>query len=105
MEQVKGDDDSYHAEELSVVLPLPKMEAVDAAASISGILSLTIQGIQATDTLRNFCKHCTHEAAQVFMRELVESARILTEVRYLCDRINQINSQFRNEIRLASLQV
>ena len=81
------------------------MDAVAAAASIAGILSLTLQGIQAINTLRSFYNHCTDEAAQDFIHELGVSGRILTDVKHLCEKIKQTDGRFRNEIRLASLQV
>ena len=72
-------------------------------SSVAGILSLTVQGIQTTQTLRSFCEHCTDEAAKVFLHELSVSARILFDVKSLCDKIGAIGSG--NQIRVASLQV
>jgi hypothetical protein len=79
------------------------MEAIAAISSIAGILSLAIQGIQAIQTLRNFYQHCTDEAAKDFLHELSVSARILHDVKSLCDKMGNIDSG--NQIRVASLQV
>jgi hypothetical protein len=88
------------------ILTIPeKMEAVAAAASVAGILSLTVQGIQAIHTLRGFYNHCTDEAAKDFLHDLSVSARILTDVKYLCEKNKHTESHLGNDIRLATLQV
>jgi hypothetical protein len=81
------------------------MEALGTVASVAGILSLAIQGIQAIQTLHDLYQHCTDEAAQQFLHELGVSARILCDVKELCDRSERHASGSRSQIRLASLQV
>jgi hypothetical protein len=81
------------------------MEAVAAAASNAGILSLTPQGIQAINTLRSFYKHCTDEVGKAFLYELGVSARLLADTKYLCNKIDQTDSKFKSELRLASLRL
>lgn len=81
------------------------MEALAGAASIAGILSLAVQGIQAINTLHEYYQDCTDEAAQQFLHELSVSARIFQDVKELCDRLKGHVSASGSQIRLASLQV
>lgn len=81
------------------------MEAVAAAASVAGILSLTIHGIQTINSLCSLYNHCTDEVTQTFIHELTVSARILTDVKNLCDKVEHTDSRSRNEIRLATLRI
>jgi hypothetical protein len=79
------------------------MEAVAAAASVAGLLSLAIQGLKCVNCIREFCDGLTDDAAQDFSRECAMSALILADVKALCLRIKESDGRFRSELRLTFL--
>jgi hypothetical protein len=63
------------------------MEAVAAASSIAGILSLTIQCLQLINGLETFCQRFNKKAVKAFLLDLKTSADVLGDVQELCEKI------------------
>ena len=81
------------------------MEAVAAAASIAGIIAFAAQGLKAIDNLRDFCHNFKEDATKEFLRDLAAVANILVDVKVLCHRVDQVNSNAHADFRLSSLQL
>ena len=82
------------------------MEAVAAVSSIAGIISLTIQGLQLIEKLKVFCAGLDGTETQLFVKDLITSARILLDVKNLCKQIQDAESLApMGGFRLASLQL
>jgi hypothetical protein len=83
------------------------MEALGVAASIVGIVSIAIQGIDSIQKLRDFCHDFStiNQASQEFQKQLVYLDSILKEVRKVCSQLEDANYTKKNDFNLATLLI
>lgn len=81
------------------------MEVLGVAASIVGIISFTVKGLAIINDLREFCKEFSEEATKDFLHDLDISARILVEIKVLCEKTDRLFPSRSSDFRIASLQV
>jgi hypothetical protein len=83
------------------------MEALGVAASIVGIVSIAIQGIDSIQKLRDFCHDFStiNQASREFQKQLVYLDSILKEVRKVCSQLEDANYTKKNDFNLATLLI
>lgn len=83
------------------------MEVLAAVASVAGVLSLTIDGIETIGKLKAFCddfKTCNKLASE-FFHDLTVLATLLGNVKGLCTKLNMTNVAQKPDFHLASMQI
>jgi hypothetical protein len=84
------------------------MEAVAAASSIAGLVSLAGQALEGILKLRGFFKDCASASKTVdrFLRDLNSLIQTLEDVKSLVPRLEKVaSSTFNNKTMITSLQI
>lgn len=81
------------------------MELLVVTASVVGIVGFASKGLELIGVLREFCAEFSKEGTNDFLLSLDQSARILDEVKVLCEKIDRLFPNRSSDFRVASLQV
>lgn len=83
------------------------MEALAAVASVAGVLSLTVQGIEIVGKLKLFCYDFkrSKKVAADFIQDLTMRATLLGGVKALCTRMRVTGSSQKPDFHLASMRI
>ncbi|KAH7149880.1 hypothetical protein B0J13DRAFT_605635 [Dactylonectria estremocensis] len=87
------------------------MELLGVTASVVGIVAFAIKGLEIICALREFCKEFPlmtkgdKVGTNEFLQNLDQSARILDDIRVLCEKIDRLFPNRISDFRIASLQL
>ena len=84
---------------------MPFPDPVTSAATVAGILQLTVTALQAIDKLHLFWKDASPSAIAQFTNDLKASQNLLKDVQDICKRIEDDNLQCLSKLRLQSLSL
>lgn len=93
--------------ELFIFISYNAMEVLAAVASVAGVLSLTVQGIEIIGKLKIFCADfkSSDKVAADFVHDLIVLGTLLGSVKALCIKMNVADFSQKPDFHLTSMQI